>query len=154
MNTTKGFTLIELMVTLAVIAVLVAVGLPQITGMSSSNRLSSYVNSLSGDISYARSEAINRNANVNITSIGGNWANGWTVTVVATGQQLRTAGPTPAGFTIAEAGNIQTFTYSGEGLKTNNNPLTFTVCETGTSSRLLEISAVGRVSFSRGAACP
>lgn len=155
MKNMKGFTLIELMVTLAVIGVVAAVGLPQLQGVSNSNRLASFVNSLSGDINYTRSEAINRNTNVTISAIGGDWANGWTVTVDANpNPALRSAGPVPAGFTITEAANVTTLTYSGDGRKSTNNSLDFTVCQPGTNMRLLNISAVGRVSYSTGGPCP
>ncbi len=60
-NTQKAFTLIELMVTLSVLGVLLAIALPNLRDFIVSNRLSSQVNGFVGLLNYARSEAIARN---------------------------------------------------------------------------------------------
>lgn len=57
----SGFTLIELMITLTVAGVLLAIAVPSLKGFVASNRLSSNVNTMVGLINYARSEAIVRN---------------------------------------------------------------------------------------------
>ena len=53
-----GLTLIEIMVTLAVVAVTLSIGVPSFQSMASSNRMSSAANSLIGALNVARSEAI------------------------------------------------------------------------------------------------
>jgi type IV fimbrial biogenesis protein FimT len=58
----RGFTLIELMVTISVLAIIVAIGLPNLQSFVVSNRLNSHVNQFVGLMNYARSEAIVRNA--------------------------------------------------------------------------------------------
>jgi len=60
----RGFTLIELMVTIAVLGILLALALPDLRSFMVGNRLSSDVNGLVGLINYARSEAIARNQDV------------------------------------------------------------------------------------------
>ena len=59
-----AFSLIELMVTLSVVGVLMAIALPNLRDFVVSNRLSSQVNGFIGLINYARSEAIGRNQSV------------------------------------------------------------------------------------------
>lgn len=59
-----GFTLVELLVTISVLAVLVAAAMPGMRDFVVGNRLSSNVNSFIGLINYARSEAIARNQDV------------------------------------------------------------------------------------------
>lgn len=54
----QGFTLIELMLTISVAAVLLTVGVPSFQEFIASNRLTSEVNGLSAFIQLARSEAI------------------------------------------------------------------------------------------------
>ncbi len=60
----SGFTLVELMVTVAVLAVVAAIAYPTFTSIINSNRLAGAANDLLGDLQYARSEAIRRNAHI------------------------------------------------------------------------------------------
>jgi type IV fimbrial biogenesis protein FimT len=60
----SGLTIIELMITLVVLGVLLAIGLPEMRSFIVSNRLSSDVKGFVGLINYARSEAITRNQTV------------------------------------------------------------------------------------------
>ncbi len=62
----RGFTLVELMVTVVVLAVLIAIGMPAMNGLINSNRLTAQSNELVGAIQMARSEAIKRNAPVSM----------------------------------------------------------------------------------------
>jgi type IV fimbrial biogenesis protein FimT len=87
MKTQSGFTLIELMVTLAVGIVVLALGLPAIMSMMSTNQAAGYANDLVGAMRLARSEAVKRGVSVTIcasnatqTACSGNdWNNGWIV---------------------------------------------------------------------------
>ena len=60
----RAFTLIELMVTLSVLGVILAIALPNLRDFVVGNRLSANVNAFIGMLSYARSEAIIRNQRV------------------------------------------------------------------------------------------
>ena len=79
-----GFTLIELVVTMAVAAILVAIAVPNMRTFIQNGRLNTQVNDLIGDISLARSEAIKRRTNVGICMStngitcagGGDWRDG------------------------------------------------------------------------------
>ena len=59
-----GFTLIELMVTVVILAVLMAIAIPNFRGVIMSNKLSSQSNELLAALQYARSESIRRNVRV------------------------------------------------------------------------------------------
>lgn len=59
-----AFTLIELLITVTVLGVLMAIALPNLRDFVVSNRLSSQVNGFVGLLNYARSEAIVRNQSV------------------------------------------------------------------------------------------
>ena len=60
----SGFTLIELMVTMAVLAILAVVAVPGMTMLINGNRLSGMNDELTASVQLARSEAIRRNARV------------------------------------------------------------------------------------------
>ncbi|MEE2024656.1 MULTISPECIES: GspH/FimT family pseudopilin [Alkalimonas] len=59
-----GFTLIELMVTVAVLAVVLLVAVPSFGNLILSNRLNAQANQLLAAIEYAKTEAVKNNANV------------------------------------------------------------------------------------------
>lgn len=68
-----GFTLVELMVTLAVAAVLIAIAVPSFKHIMISSRLNTTANSMVNALSVARMEAIKRNAGTQfcgITDVG------------------------------------------------------------------------------------
>lgn len=62
----RGFTLVELMVTLAVGTILVVTTVPAYTSMTERSAVASSVNAFVGELRYARSEALKRSANVSI----------------------------------------------------------------------------------------
>ena len=79
-HTTYGFTLVEAMVVVAVLAILAGLAAPALTGMVVSQQLKNAGFDLSSSLKLARSEALTRNVNVTIAPVDGNWAQGWTIT--------------------------------------------------------------------------
>ncbi len=81
----RGFSLIELMVTIAVLAVLVTIGLPSFQSSMRTNRVATGTNELLASLALARSEAIRNPGGAGICasedgeSCGGEWNDGWLV---------------------------------------------------------------------------
>jgi prepilin-type N-terminal cleavage/methylation domain-containing protein len=76
----SGFTLIEMMVTVAVAAILLTVAIPSFTQMIDKKRLESAAENLYADLQFARSEAIKRNKTIRVSfyANGSTWCYGLT----------------------------------------------------------------------------
>lgn len=89
----NGFTLLELMVTILIIAIVTTLAVPAMSDLVKNNRLTSAVNDLIASTTLARSEAIKRRAPVTVcisdnplaaapvcdANAGGQWETGWVV---------------------------------------------------------------------------
>lgn len=92
-----GFTIIELMLTIAVIAVLLTLGVPAFQDLMERNQLTSNINRFISSLALARSEAIKRNQRVVVcpstngtlcNDIGG-YDNGWIIFIDANNNDRR-----------------------------------------------------------------
>lgn len=97
MKSAHGFTLIELMITLALAAIILTLGVPSFTETIRTNRVATQVNELVTALNLARSEAIKRATAVTVcasadqaTCSGSNdWRTGW---IVVTDDNTNTTG--------------------------------------------------------------
>lgn len=74
----RGFTIIELLITIAVIAIAMAMAFPSFREFNVRMAVTSTTNDLVHAINIARAEAAKRGSNVTITA-DGSWTNGWSV---------------------------------------------------------------------------
>lgn len=78
----RGFTLIELMVTVALVAILMAVAVPSMTTFQRNAQLTSFSNTLLSAVNAARGEAMKRGQSAMVVPTdGNNWSSGWVVFV-------------------------------------------------------------------------
>jgi type IV fimbrial biogenesis protein FimT len=78
-----GFTLVELLVTMSVLAVLLALAAPSFRDLLAAQRIRSAVQSLVSDLLLARSEAVKRGAPVTLSGAAEGWEQGWQVSANA-----------------------------------------------------------------------
>jgi len=83
----RGITIIEIMVTLAIAAVLIGLALPAFNGFVAQRALTAQVNDFMVAIQYARSEAGRRGTNVGVRAVDASaaaneWGPGWCVILV------------------------------------------------------------------------
>jgi type IV fimbrial biogenesis protein FimT len=84
MGSYRGFTLIEMLATIAVATILVTLAAPSFREIAVRNRLVTYANDLISSVNLARSEAVRRGLPVTLCPsitgtrcAGSNWNNGW-----------------------------------------------------------------------------
>lgn len=158
MQTTRGFTLIELMVTIAVLAIVIAIAAPSFTSVIQSNRTTALHHEILGAIQLARSEAVKRRKEVvvcrseNMTDCanGADWTVGWLVKEVA-GDVVKIWDPvTGMAVTGPIAGAV--FRSSGMANAVTNFTTTTSSCTSGTKYTI-EVSLTGSATAAK-TGCP
>lgn len=146
-----GFTLVEMMIAITLMAILMAIAVPSFRDASLGSQLRSTVNELVASVAVARSEAIKRNAVVTLcVSADGNacgaggWEQGWIVFQGANLIQHQGAGAT--GFKVTEASGLNSLNFQPIGA--GSTQATFTVCRAtpsvGTQERVVTFNTTGR----------
>lgn len=172
MRKQSGFTLLELVITMVVGAILMAIAIPNFRTTIQNNRLSSQLNTLLSGMIYSRSEAIKRNTNVVICASSdqqtcsgstSGWTNGLLVYYTPLPSSATAAIPAP---TSAEIIRQYPALTGGNTLKSDNNATNgqivfqssgmttmaggtnsqFTLCDKRSTSyaRVVMVSATGR----------
>jgi type IV fimbrial biogenesis protein FimT len=106
----SGFTLIETVVAVAVLAILVSLAAPSMSNLILDSRVKEASMEMFSAMAYARSEAIARNAPVSISAMG-TWGQGWRVSLGTT--VLKQSGPLLNMIVLGPAGGSMTYKPNG-----------------------------------------
>jgi type IV fimbrial biogenesis protein FimT len=159
-----GFTLVELLIAIAIVAILASIATPSFRQFVSGQRIKTAAFDIMSALTLARSEAIKRAAPVTVVPTGGAWTNGWTVTApdgtvltrqsALSGLSIACKSGSPAATVTCPAGG---FAYAGNGRLTAATAAEVPSFEiSGTSSnvaRCISIDLSGRPN-SKAGACP
>lgn len=147
----RGFTLIEMMVAIAVAVILAMIAVPSFRDASLSSQLRSVANDFVASANFARSEAIKRGATVTLcvsadgVNCGtGGWEQGW---IVSSGTSvLQHESGAPSGFKVSATGSVATLSFQPIGVGATAAQLT--VCRAtprvGSQERVVTLDATGR----------
>ena len=109
----RGFTLIEAMVVIALIAILGGISAPSFSFMIGSMNSKSAAFDLINDLTLARSEAIKRNQNVSVQAVSGSWVNGWQIQTGA--ETLRARPALPSALSIGNNVGVLALSFAPNG---------------------------------------
>ncbi len=168
----RGFTLVELMIVVTIVAVLLTLAVPSFRDATLSSKLSSYANNFVASARLARGEALKRNAVVTLcvsNATGdecatGGWEQGWIVMCLTSDGVVCDASGTdslvfhhqqalPAGFKFIASGSFNStlgFQPTGVGVTGALNNSKLTVCRAtptaGKQQREIKVSITGKTS--------
>lgn len=177
----QGFSLVELMITVAIMAIFMALAVPSFDRITLRSKLRANTNAFAQSIVQARSEAIKRNAPVTmcvsadgVSCIAGGWEQGWIVfadtdnsnaidgaEVLLLRQDAANAANLVPGdpryFLMTEAGGISELNFPAAGVGVQ--PATLTICRSnpaGAEERVVSVTASARTTVTKttNAACP
>lgn len=150
----SGFTLVELMVTVAVLAILIGLAVPSFVDVTLGSKLREQANDMVAAVALARSEAVKRNQRVTLCASSngssclssGGWHQGWIVRS-AGGAVIQVHVASPSGFQITDTADGA---LSVDLLPTGaaSDSLELKICRSspavGDQERLVKISLTGR----------
>ena len=146
MRAAPGFTLIETLMVVVILAVLAGLAAPSMRAFMDSQIVKTPASDLYASLVLARSEAIKRNAAIDVVPVATDWAQGWSVRTQSGGTVLRTQDGYPR-ISIA-ASTAGTVTYGGNG-RLSTSATTFRVLVPGNTQarmRCVTVDVTGRPS--------
>ena len=171
----RGFTIIELMMALLVLAILVTVAVPSFGSFMSKNRLTSQANNFHAALLYARSEAVKRNRSVFICwsgnptaaspcgNSGTGWSDGWVMYAdedqdgaFDASEVIRSHDGLSGGSALTEVASIASLSYTADG-RISNTGASFKFCSASNDdqfTREVKFSPLGNPRVTKSGTCP
>jgi type IV fimbrial biogenesis protein FimT len=147
-----GFTLVELITVISIVAIIAAIAMPDLSNVLADQRLRASATDLMSSVLVARSEAIKRNAQVEVRPlVAGDWSKGWIVATSTTQEQLDKKNPLGPRVQVNLAPASIVYRYNGRLTSTSTAKLEF--ADSGAhpvSSRCLKIDSSGLPKLSLG----
>ena len=167
----SGFTLLELTITVAIVGIVMAIAIPNMSDFIKNERLTAATNDLLADIMLARSKAVERNQPVIIcasddqtTCTNGGYEDGWIVTIDTdsngTGDEIiKVQQPVESSIVYDQGGaGLSVISFDARGfLPTGANTGIISICDDRTNpddyAKTISLSATGRVSRGADPSC-
>ena len=157
----SGFTLIELMMVLLIIAITLGIGVPSFQGFIQDSRVAGLTNAFVSSLNYTRSEAVKRGSEVSLCkssngsscTTSGHWEQGWIVFVDSSNFGTWDAGEEILRVQEKFDGNTRfqsttgvgnAFTFLGSGRMTSGHSGEMLLCD-APEARKININTVGRI---------
>ncbi|MCU6433492.1 GspH/FimT family pseudopilin [Undibacterium sp. Jales W-56] len=150
---TTGFTLVELLVTVAVVSILLALAAPSFSNLIASQRAKAVASELFAALSRTRSEAIARNTSITLSPQTGGWQNGWQIRDSATPPNLLDDRGAAKGATVTGPANV---VYRASGRLPPGATPSFLITTTSGSTNIyqcISVDLIGRPYMKAASSC-
>lgn len=161
MKRALGFTLIELVVTMTVGAILLSAAVPAFQDLMRNNRLTAQANSMVAAIQLARSEALKRRVKIYVSATDeADWAKGWEVWADLDddadqddGEKLRIVEALDGGNSLVDSDGVVAMRFEADGTATDEYELA--LCHSSdTPGRQITVNRIGRITTDSNYDCP
>lgn len=167
LKATAGFSLVEMLTTMSILAILLAIASPGLASLTSANALASAQSELAAAMMMARGEAMKRGLQVGLTAAapvaGTEFTGGWTVFVDSNANGIFDAGEQVVrqqaayrtNVRISTSGGTTTVAFNARGFLVPSSLVTFTLCSAAaTKGYQLRVEPVGLADLADTTGCP
>lgn len=154
----SGFTIIELMITIAILAVIAGFAIPSFQTIIENNQTATQANNLLSAVQLARSEAVKRGVDVSLSADTNDFNNGWCVHTGAACDNTNRIRTFEANNALSLSSAVTEVTFSARGGRTppTGGDTTISVqpgtCATGEDDRrsIVTVQLTGRAAVAKG----